>query len=411
MQSKIIYFFSTALLLLSFNGSAQRTVPANYTSGIPINYIRTWDAAAPEQSATNLVLRPTKDVKVATQYLDGLGRPLQTVVKHGSLETSSHIKKDVVSPVEYDAFGRESFKYLPFVSGTADGSFKMDPFQQQATFMAAQYGAQSETYFYSQTNFEASPLNRAEKTMAAGNSWIGSNRGVAIKNWVNTADDAVRVWSVTDNPGGFGVYFLNATYNGGIYPAGTLFKNVSVDEHGKQVIEFKDKDGKVILKKVQIGTSLAVEDDGSGRGHTDWLNTYYIYDDLNNLRCVIQPEGVKAVLPTGTFVGNVLSEQCFRYEYDARGRMIMKKVPGAGEVFMVYDFKDRLVMTQDATMRNSNPVKWMVTKYDELNRPYETGLWENNTPFATHLFSAYNSNNYPTASSNYELLTLSHYDN
>jgi len=50
----------------------------------------------------------------------------------------------------------------------------------------------------------------------------------------------------------------------------------------------------------------------------------------------------------------------------------MKKVPGAEEVYMVYDARDRLVMTQDANLRMLN--KWMVTLYDALNRPIQTGL-------------------------------------
>jgi hypothetical protein len=88
---------------------------------------------------------------------------------------------------------------------------------------------------------------------------------------------------------------------------------------------------------------------------------------------VVQPEGVKA-LATGSWqlTTTLLNEQCFRYEYDSRNRMIMKRVPGAGEAYLVYDARDRLVMTQDANMRVGN--KWMVTKYDALNRPEETPL-------------------------------------
>lgn len=411
MNSRIqTYFFLATLLLFSVNASAQRNIPTSYTTGIPINYIRTWDAVAPEQSATNLVIRPTRDVKVATQYLDGLGRPLQMVVKHGSLETASSIKKDVVSAVEYDAFGRQSYTYLPFVSSTGDGSFKMDPFQQQATFMSAQYSTQNETFFYSQTNFEASPINRVDKMMPAGNSWTGSNRGMEIRSWTNTGIDDVKKWNVTNVSGGFGIYTIPATNNS--YGPGELYKTVTVDEHGKQVIEFKDKEAKVILKKVQISTTAGIEDDGTGRDYTGWICTYYIYDDLHNLRCVIQPVAVKKMYEAGNWdLTNYLDEQCFRYEYDHRNRMLRKKVPGAGEVYMVYDARDRLVMTQDVNMRNSSPVKWMVTKYDALNRPIETGLWESNAAFSTHLSSATNSINYPTTSSGYEQVSLNGYDN
>ncbi|MEJ0105024.1 MAG: hypothetical protein WDO19_21830 [Bacteroidota bacterium] len=81
-------------------------------------------------------------------------------------------------------------------------------------------------------------------------------------------------------------------------------------------------------------------DDGTGSSHTGWLCTYYLYDKMNNLRCVVQPRGVELISPSWVLSdATILAEQCFRYEYDGRKRMIMKKVPGAAEVYMVYDCK------------------------------------------------------------------------
>jgi hypothetical protein len=58
--------------------------PAAYPNGTQVSFIRTWDAVAPEFDPNNLMTRPIKDVKQATQYFDGLGRPIQTVMKrHG----------------------------------------------------------------------------------------------------------------------------------------------------------------------------------------------------------------------------------------------------------------------------------------------------------------------------------------
>lgn len=410
----------------------QPILPPGYGSGTPVSFIRTWDATAPVTDGNVLLTKQLKDAKQATQYFDGLGRPLQTVMKQGSLETGQ-AATDIVSPVHYDEFGREVYKFLPYSSTENTGVFKTSPFIQQQAFMQQQYGTQGETYYYSKTNFEASPLNRVTETYAPGNSWAGSEsntdpnqrKRVQIKYWINTTIDDVKIWTVTNSgtQGVFGTYSIATGINGGVYPVGELYKNVTVDEHGKQVIEFKDKEGKVILKKVQL---TAVADDGNGKNYDGWLCTYYIYDDLNNLRCVIQPEGVKKlaqsnwdfsqVLPAGGTGGaTLLAEQCFRYEYDARNRMVMKKVPGAGEVYMVYDSRDRLVMTQDANMRTSSPAKWMITKYDYLNRQTETGLWTNSTPFSTHLQTAYTVPNatyteYPVTSSGYELLTKTYYD-
>ncbi len=62
----------------------------------------------------------------------------------------------------------------------------------------------------------------------------------------------------------------------------------------------------------------------------------------------------------------------FQYQYDGRKRMTAKKVPGADWVYMVYDNRDRLVLTQDGNQRALN--QWLFTKYDVLNRPIMTGI-------------------------------------
>jgi len=51
---------------------------------------------------------------------------------------------------------------------------------------------------------------------------------------------------------------------------------------------------------------------------------------------------------------------------------LMKKTPGAGDAYMVYDVLDRLVFTQDANLRGQN--QWLTTLYDALDRPVITGL-------------------------------------
>jgi RHS repeat-associated protein len=434
--------FVLVAALYAAKSYTQVTPPAQYPSSAPVNFIRVWEPVKPYTSEADVIStsRSLKEVRQTTQYFDGLGRPLQTVIKKGSLETSTGANVDIISAIHYDEFGREQYKYLPFASTATDGTqnngnFKTNPFQQQVSFYNTQlYGQTGETnvgannlnWAYGKTNFEASPLNRVTESYAPGASWVGSENTstphlVKMKYWINTTIDEVRIWNVNNGAvGSFGTYTSSAAY-----PAGELYKNATEDEHGRQVIEFKDKEGKVILKKVQIGTTAGIKDDGTGRGHTaDWLCTYYIYDDLNNLRCVIQPEGVKALSQNGWVIdyspSGLGAEQCFRYEYDGRNRMIMKKVPGAGAVYMVYDARDRLVMTQDANMRNNN--KWMVTLYDALNRPAETGIVNNswfgaNKTFAQHQADAAGSIQYPfpigsyPIDPNWEQLSKTGYDN
>src|SRR5690606_5300451 len=108
--------------------------------------------------------------------------------------------------------------------------------------------------------------------------------------------------------------------------------------------------------------------------------------------------------------GAILPEQCFRYGYDPKGRMIRKKAPGAGEVWMVYDARDRLVLTQDALLRSRD--KWMYLRYDALNRPIATGLWENEEELPFHSALADTSSSYPDLTGqDIEELTNTFYDN
>jgi len=383
--------------------SAQVAAPAAYSNAAKINYVREWGAKAPTQDPATLAALPVTGVAQTTRYFDGLGRPLQTVAKQ-----TSPAGRDMVTPVVYDAFGREQFKYLSFVSNAAtagdvpdDGNFKLDPFQQQVAFSQGQYPGQ--TYYYGQTNYEASPLSRVLSTLPAGNSWVGASRGTGLQYLNNTAADSVQIWNIAQAQGSLPV-------SAGAYPAGQLYENVTVDEQSRQVVEYKDKNGHVVLKKAQIwGTPAA--------GHSGWLCTYYVYDDLDNLRFVMQPKAVEWLAANSWNFGagggaGVAGELCFRYEYDARNRMIIKKVPGAAEIRMVYDVRDRLVMSQDSVLRSQK--KWQVFCFDALNRQDTVALITDNAHYndhAWHIAQAMTVPFYPVTSTYVtEVVTQFYYD-
>ncbi|MBX3254769.1 MAG: hypothetical protein KF862_11565 [Chitinophagaceae bacterium] len=400
-----LFFLITGITFLFFS----------HLSTAQVNYIRTWDAKVPQQNGNTLITRPLREVQQTTQYFDGLGRPLQTVTKQGSMATGV-AATDLVQPVEYDAFGRQDKQHLPYVSTATTGAYRAAALTEQPAFYNLTdesknpLAGQEETHFYGYTIFEASPLNRVQEQYAPGKNWAGTNtqsaeasrRAVKTKYYINTATDAVRIWNIT-----IGATGSFSTYNSpGAYPAGRLHKTITIDERNKQVIEFKDKEGKIILKKVQLTASA---DAGSGRNHDNWLCTYYLYDDFGNLRCVVQPQGVEIIKSNWVLTNaTVLTEQCFRYEYDQRQRMIVKKVPGAGQVDMVYDVRDRLVMMQDATLKAAN--QYLVTRYDHLNRPTETGLWTNTSSPQAHRNNIGTSLTYPTGGT-YTYLTKTGYDN
>jgi RHS repeat-associated protein len=315
------------------------------------------------------------EARQMVQYVDGLGRPLQTV-ERGAAPSGY----DQVTPFTYDAFGRPQYNYLPYVhAGSSDGTFKTDPFGSQKTFYQSGYksatGAamlEGEQFFYSQTQYEASPLNRVQQTLAPGNSWVGSGRGVQTLNLFNTAADAVRIWTITSDPLTYAGEDLttNIPLTTTSYNPGTLSKQVTLDEDGKAVVTYTDLEGRLVLKKVQVAAT--VPSDYSGLN--GFLSTYYIYDELGRLSFVVPPKAVEGLQGDWNVASRptLVSELCFRYSYDGRGRTIGKKVPGAAWVYLVYDSRDRLVFEQNGWQRAR--AQWSTTLYDALNRVVQTGI-------------------------------------
>ena len=155
-------------------------------------------------------------------------------------------------------------------------------------------------------------------------------------------------------------------------PTGELIKNIVTDDRGKLIVEYKDKSGAAILKKVQekeIGAGLDMN------GYNGWLCTYYVYDDFGRLRYTIPPKAVAEMITAGnwTITPDMKSHLCFYQEYDERGNIIVKLSAGAGEVQSVYDNRNRLVLSQDAVQRGR--LQWSFSLYDENDRPVITGLF------------------------------------
>ncbi|SKA41221.1 RHS repeat-associated core domain-containing protein [Chitinophaga eiseniae] len=332
--------------------------PAAGYDSVLRNYICTWEPSMPLTNPADVsnAGRPAAEVKLTTAYFDAIGRPLQTVSKQ-----MSGTGKDLVSMFLYDNVGREKLKYLPYASqtGANDGKFKLNPFADQKDFYQSETlnpGSVNETVYYSEVEFEASPLNRILKTYSPGNSWAqtGGSHPVGQQYDANTTEDAVRIWKIADDQ--------SIPVSPGTYATKQLYKVITSDEQGQTTIAFTDKDGRLILKKIQL--------------NNDWLSTYYVYDDSGNLRFVIPPRAVQII--NGNWnLAPVAAELCFQYQYDERNRMIVKKVPGAAPVEMVYDIRDRLVLTRDGNLKSKR--QWLMSFYDGLNRVVETALYTADT--------------------------------
>jgi Domain of unknown function (DUF6443) len=101
-------------------------------------------------------------------YLDGLGRPIQkTAVKAGPNQ------EDIISTMEYDIFGREANKRLPFAVPTSNGGkLIVNPVDYIKDYYSKDVAKQADKdYAFAQTVFEASPLNRVLQQGSPGQVW------------------------------------------------------------------------------------------------------------------------------------------------------------------------------------------------------------------------------------------------
>lgn len=305
-----------------------------------------------------------------TTYLDGLGRPIEKVSRETATPpTGQALWGDMVQFSQYDPYGRELKEYLPYtiqyttVTGTESGKYKNAPVTDQQQYYTDVY---NESAPYSNITFDNSPLNRVMNIKSPGTSWKNS-AGNSADYDLNTGADNVKIFTIGYSTGDVPQII-------GEYGIKMLFETIKTDEDGDKVIEYTNKAGQLILKKVQIN-------DEPSDSHNGWLCTYYVYDDFGLLRYVLQPKAVDYLNGNGwTFATpdgqQVLDELCFRYEYDDKGRTILKKAPGAKPLRMLYDSRDRVVFMQDGNQAAKSTPEWTANLYDELDRIIITTLYK-----------------------------------
>ncbi|WP_316834923.1 DUF6443 domain-containing protein [Pedobacter nutrimenti] len=356
-MKKIFVFF----LLLLFNKVLQAQTPSADQNYIIETTLRTPGKTTESQ----LIGLPVAQANRSIKYFDGLGRPLQIVDWQ-----ATPTLRDLVTPIAYDAFGREEKKYLPYsgIVALSNGSYKPNALNEQAAFYTdptntSGWNAPGVTLIpgtaFSKTVFEASPLNRIQEQGFPGSTWQpvpGSSSGHTVKKDYGTNASDVKLWKINTN---------GASSTGNYLPA-KLYRTTSKDENcvsGKTgtIDEYKDFEDHVVLKRIW-------------ENETKSLSTYYLYDDLGNLSYVLPPALNENGLNINSFAENDVNfnNYIYAYHYDGRQRLIEKKIPGKGWEEMVYDKLDRLVLSRDAVQAAAN--KWLFTKYDTLGRAIITGI-------------------------------------
>ncbi|MDR2037313.1 MAG: RHS repeat-associated core domain-containing protein [Bacteroidales bacterium] len=287
------------------------------------------------------------------RYFDGLGRPVETVQK-GITPT----KADLVTYLEYDAFGRESKSWLPVRVENNRGAFvSFADFQTGAsnTYNNTTYNSASDAEPYSYPVYEPSPLNRIVQQFGAGKNWHINNKPVNTSYLTNSANFCPR-YTVSDNKTSAGIT------RSGYYAANELYVTKINDEEGNTSYEAKDKLGQVVYTRQVNGSEI--------------LHTCYVYDSFGNLRAVLPPLAVdKFTSGSWTESTQLFKDYAYAYKYDGRNRCIAKKIPGAEWVYYVYDRADRLIFTQNGEQRKTG--EWSFSIPDIFGRVVLTGICKN----------------------------------
>ena len=354
-----------------------------------------------KQPTTTPIINPDITVaNVKVNYYDGLGKLVQQIA-----HKQSNTGKDIVTHIEYDQYGRQTKEYLPYVSSVASLNYSSSGQSQVLNFyssptIASTGNANFEATAnpFSEKQLESSPLNRVLKQASPGNSWaLGSGKEIKFEFQTNIANEvklfrATATWNTA-----LEVYDISVVQDGN-YQATQLYKNITKNENwtsgdNNTTQEFTDKEGNLVLKRTF----------NNNAAH----DTYYIYDQFGNLTYVLPP------LTEGSIALSTIENLGYQYKYDARNRLVEKKLPGKQWEFMVYDRLDRLVATGPTfSPYGDGSIGWLITEYDTFDRVIQTGWRAINVSASDRKNhqNNINSGNNPFVLSGNDILTKEYYD-
>ena len=345
MKRILTYLFlmlSVPLLMAQENSMATYstdavTVPPIISGSTDRNYV---SKAVFTQGVTKLTSVSPARAIITTTFYDGFGRKQQTVLRN------NNSSKDLADYYEYDNRGRVVRQYLP---GTISGSGNYAPLEQITSSHASLY-PEDATKAYITTEYDASVTPRTITTKRAGSDWqtsVGTNSQYHINK--NSGKYSCNKFTLNSNNG--------SLMHSGVYPSGRLHVTNVIDEDNHETIIFKDFNDSIYLHRRVLDEN-------------NYADTYYIYDNIGNIRYVIPPMASVALASSSTGVisddNETVQDYCYIYKYDSRNRLEEKKLPGVKSIYYVYDDNNRLRYSQDGNQRDKG--EWTTYAYDTRYR-------------------------------------------
>jgi len=242
------------------------------------------------------------------EYFDGLGRPVQTVLKGVTPNAC-----DLVDFTDYDSRGNvwRRWKSIP-VAGFS-GAF-INNLPLKAPMVCGDARPYSEAVY----------VNCQQEAPA---------RSIGLgENWKGHASHSFRKTNSKEAP--FDCAYLTVSSNGipvleGNWADGELSVIHQTDEDNNECLIFTDKLGRIILERALCDS---IKHD-----------TYYVYDLRGDLRCVLPPS-----LDADSITSEQFLQFGYAYAYDGLHRLTKKRLPGCGWQSFSYDNADRKIFSRDA---------------------------------------------------------------
>jgi len=327
--------------LPSGGGSGQIAYPYDYNQSPNVTpsghtYLRT---VYPQRPMTSLPANLfTGNMIYNTTYLDGWGNALMSINNNGTGQA-------IVQPFDHREWDT-SVNYLPFYTYST-GDFINNPFALQKNFYSTQFPAEHDNA-YSAGSYASVSGVPTTKSFLPGRAMVGEPRGVTSTSGFNAANE---IYIITYNSG--------TVCKSGYYAANKLVVAESDGQHSQSVKTYTDMDGKLICRKVFAGGST-------------WLTTYYVYNDLDQLVCIVPPKAADQ-FASNTCLSNV-NDLCFQYTYDTYGNVVNKRVPGRSDTdIVIYNKYFQSVLFQTPGLRDSGRLRFVI--YDKRGRTAMTGIY------------------------------------
>ncbi|MBL3656701.1 DUF6443 domain-containing protein [Fulvivirga sediminis] len=284
---------------------------------------------------------------VSISYYDEYKRKSQDIIVGGAPDG-----KDMIQGYTYSRNNKNKKTYLPYSSNSNTSEYRTAWKRELEEFYNDHDNGENKKALFEEIIYEDSPYDKVTQSSSVGKDWqIGSGHERTYDYHLNDGTEKIIKW-IIDEAGKF--------LRKGYYEAGTLQISYNKDEMGNESYAYSNLLGQTLVTKNAVGAK-----------------TYFIYDDLDRLSYILQPELVSRLEEGNTQPSQEqIDAHAFQYNYDLKNRVISYKNPGKDKTNVVYDHQDRPILVQSANLLTDDEKQWIYVKHDILGRKVASGLYK-----------------------------------